>query len=127
VGASGAAVSGSARESGDTLYPELSFVGEAAGGVGSIPNPFENRTRSSRSSMFRSNSLKENNSEEAYSKSKRVSANIMSQLLLDWLETRQNAVFEMAHVDALLVVWKKYYPNFGGESVNHCFRCPSRG
>jgi len=86
-------------------YPELSFVGESpsstpgggstardgiygAGGVGSIPNPFENRTRSTKSASFRSNSMKENNSEAEYNKSKRVSANIMSQLLLDWLETR---------------------------------------
>lgn len=103
VTSAGAIISGA--EGTTDQYPELSFVGESpgstpgggstardgvygAGGVGSIPNPFENRTRSSKSASFRSNSMKENNSEAEYNKSKRVSANIMSQLLLDWLETR---------------------------------------
>lgn len=116
---------------GSDKYPELSFVGEThstsgsnlggvhgvygPNGVGSIPNPFENRTRAARSAPFRANSLKEHNSEAEYSKSKRVSANIMSQLLLDWLETRANCVFEAAHIDALLCVWKKHYPDFGSK------------
>lgn len=66
-------------------------------------------------SMFRSNSLKENNTDAEYSKSKRVSANIMSQLLLDWLETRRDSVFEAADVTALSELWHKHYPNFGSK------------
>ena len=104
-GAGGAEANAGNNNADADRYPELSFVGESpsstpggslvatdgiygAGSVGSIPNPFENRTRSTKSASFRSNSMKENNSEAEYNKSKRVSANIMSQLLLDWLETR---------------------------------------
>lgn len=68
-------------------------------------------------SMFRANSLKDTTTEADFSKSKRVSANIMSQLLLDWLETRKDSVLQAADVAALGNIWKKYYPDFGGETA----------
>ena len=68
------------------------------------------------SSMFRSNSFKENTDAD-YGKSKRVSANIMSQLLLDWLETRQNCVFDANGVRLLKEIWKRHYPDLGSKFI----------
>jgi hypothetical protein len=71
------------------------------------------------SETFRSNSFKEN-SEADYSKSKSVSANVMAQLMLDWLESRQNAVFDATTVHMLQEIWKKHYHDFGSK----CSTCP---
>lgn len=63
-------------------------------------------------SMYRNNNFKET-SDADYNKSKRVSANIMSQLLIDWLETRQQSVFDASLVVQLHELWFQHYPNFG--------------
>jgi hypothetical protein len=81
-----------------------------AGGTGSARPVIR-----SQPSMYRNNSLKEVSNAD-YDKSKRVSANIMSQLLIDWLETRQNCVFDVTFSAELQELWYKHYPKFGGKT-----------
>lgn len=56
---------------------------------------------------IRANSLRMN-TEQDYAKSKKMAANLMAQLLLDWLETRADALFSAEDVDALQDIWAKY-------------------
>lgn len=48
------------------------------------------------------------NTEQDYAKSKKMAANLMAQLLLDWLETRADALLSADDVDALQDIWAKY-------------------
>lgn len=71
------------------------------------------------SSRFRQNSLLENSDKE-YNKSKKVASNTMAQLLLDWLETRTDPVFDHRTVDSLTEAWLKNYPNIGSTYTPSC-------
>lgn len=53
----------------------------------------------------RANSLKGNSAND-YAKSKRVSTNLMGQMLLDWLETRKNPLFEDKNFEVLDHLWR---------------------
>lgn len=56
---------------------------------------------------IRANSLRMN-TEQDYAKSKKMAANLMAQLLLDWLETRADSLLSADDVDALQDIWAKY-------------------
>jgi hypothetical protein len=58
-------------------------------------------------SAIRANSLRMN-TEQDYAKSKKMAANLMAQLLLDWLETRADALLSADDVDALQDIWAKF-------------------
>ncbi|KAJ1435631.1 hypothetical protein B484DRAFT_393451, partial [Ochromonadaceae sp. CCMP2298] len=62
-------------------------------------------------SMIRTNSLNAN-SEGDYIRSKRASNNAIAQLLLDFVESRQNPVMESRFVGKLEGVWSKHFPQF---------------
>jgi hypothetical protein len=55
---------------------------------------------------FRANSLKQT-SDVDYVKSKRMAANLVAQLLLDFLETRKDCVFNEEIIDSLIQLWKE--------------------
>lgn len=56
---------------------------------------------------LRGNSFKQNSVTD-YAKSKRMSSNLLGQLLLDWLETRRNPLLEKRNLDELAVIWKRF-------------------
>ena len=65
------------------------------------------RRKPSLTTIKRATSLKVN-SEADYSKSKKIAANTVSQLLLDWLETRQEPLFSGDLVRRLIDVWRAH-------------------
>jgi hypothetical protein len=68
-------------------------------------NNTNSRRKPSLTTIKRATSLKLN-SEADYSKSKKIAANTVSQLLLDWLETRQDALFSGKVLERLAGLWK---------------------
>lgn len=56
---------------------------------------------------MRANSLRMN-TENDYAKSKKMAANLLAQLLLDWLETRADSVFSVETITVLQDIWEKY-------------------
>lgn len=68
-------------------------------------NQSQNRRKPSLTTIKRATSLKLN-SEADYLKSKKIAANTVSQLLLDWLETRQDPLFATPVVEKLAKLWR---------------------
>lgn len=58
------------------------------------------------SSKLKQNSLRANTDPD-YLKSKKISANVVAQILLDWLETRKDSIFTKEVVDHLMYLWRK--------------------
>jgi hypothetical protein len=56
---------------------------------------------------LRANSLRMN-TEQDYAKGKKMAANLIAQLLLDWLETRADALFDSDLVDMLQDIWAEH-------------------
>lgn len=56
---------------------------------------------------LRANSLRMN-TEQDYAKGKKMAANLIAQLLLDWLETRADALFNSDLVDMLQDIWAEH-------------------
>lgn len=100
--------------SGPSVTAGASANADAGAGEAGLPANTSSRPVVRANSMFRNNSFKET-SDADYNKSRRVSANIMAQLLIDWLETRQNCVFDVSFTAQLLALWTKHYPRFGGK------------
>jgi hypothetical protein len=70
---------------------------------------------------FRANSLKQT-SDVDYVKSKRMAANLVAQLLLDFLETRKDCVFNEEIIDSLIQLWKENTEiNLGPGKNSHFF------
>ena len=67
--------------------------------------------------LKRVNSLKQT-SEADFSKSRKIASNIVSQLLLDWLETRQDPLFSIDIIMKLTDLWKLHGQNSKLDKVN---------
>lgn len=86
-------------------------------------NPNANTTHNHHQSKIsvtqlkRVNSLKQT-SEADFSKSKKIASNIVSQLLLDWLETRQDPLFSSDAIAALTELWKEHGKNSNMDRFN---------
>jgi hypothetical protein len=92
-----------------TLDPEPNHdATTAAVAAAAVQHGSNHRQRKrSVSSIRRMTQLKQN-SEVEYSKSKTIAANTVSQLLLDWLETRQDPLFGFSFISKLKDIWKSF-------------------
>lgn len=108
--------SNSNMQQGGTGTTPAAAAGAAGGGGGEEPpNQPESPAGGSmrrRGPSFRQNSLRQNTDNEL-NNSKKVSVNCYAQLLLDWLETRQDALCDEKVITALVEAWRRHFPNIG--------------